>query len=54
MVLIRKVDPKLVPDEDRKSFGTEDIYEDDVVEILVEDGELSYEEAGFMKGYNES
>ena len=32
---------------------SDNIYNIDVVESLVEDDELSYEEAGFMDGYND-
>lgn len=32
---------------------SEDIYESTVIELLMENDELSYEEAGFMQGYND-
>jgi len=32
---------------------SEDIYKEQVVEILTDDDELSYEEAAFMSGYNQ-
>lgn len=32
----------------------DDVYSDEAVEELVENGEMSNEEAAFMKGYNEA
>ena len=46
MVLIKKVGERIVTD-------SEDIYKSNVLEMLMENDELSYEEAGFMQGYNE-
>jgi len=34
--------------------GEENVYSDETTENLVEDDEISPEEEGFMKGYNEA
>lgn len=41
-------------DEDEYFEDDENIYSEDVRELLLEDGELSPEEAGFMQGYDEA
>lgn len=46
MSLIKKVREHTVID-------STDIYKSNVIEMLMENDELSYEEAGFMQGYNQ-
>ena len=41
-------------DEEEYFGDDENIYSEDVRELMLEDGELSPEEAGFMQGYDEA
>ncbi|HLC65417.1 MAG TPA: hypothetical protein VJI46_04815 [Candidatus Nanoarchaeia archaeon] len=43
----------MAEDEDRET-GKEEVYEDEGREEMVADDELSPEEAGFMKGYEDA
>ncbi len=40
-------------DEEKRDYEEDDIYDDEFVEELREDDEISDVEEGFMKGYND-
>lgn len=45
---------KMAEEEHNKEKEEDNVYDEDSREDLVEDGEISPEEAGFMKGYDEA
>lgn len=45
---------KIIDDWDEFNIEEENIYSEAARELLLEDGELSPEEEGFMKGYEEA
>ncbi len=46
--------PKKEKDKEKLGEEEENVYSDDVREDLVESGEISPEEEGFMKGYDKA
>ena len=47
-------DLEIVPDEDVDLSDDENIYSEGIRDRLLEDDEMSPEEAGFMKGYDDA